>query len=383
VKYPARTATVVFAGGGTGGHFFPAVAIADRLTEMLKDHAGSQVVFVGTKRGIEFRLKDTLGYPLHIVNIRGIQRSWKPANLLVPFLIISSLIKAKSLLKSLRPDIVIGTGGYVSWPVVTAANSRGIATVIQEQNSFPGVTTRKLASKAKRVYLGFDEARQFLSKDVACLLTGNPVRHSVLGGHRDEAHKHFGLDPNKTTILVLGGSQGAKQVNDAVIKSLCDGGLSDKFQLLWQTGKRDYKDVVSATGEKSRNHTLFSFENNMALVYAAADIAVARAGAITLAELEACRVPAILIPYPQAAGDHQRKNALAYEGKGYARVVDPNDLGHTDVLALIAELCDSGWTQKARAAMAQDMAGKKPAVDVIAEDIIKLITLSQEATFGS
>jgi UDP-N-acetylglucosamine--N-acetylmuramyl-(pentapeptide) pyrophosphoryl-undecaprenol N-acetylglucosamine transferase len=383
VKYPARTATVVFAGGGTGGHFFPAVAIADRLTEMLSDHAGSHIVFVGTKRGIEYRLKDTLAYPLHVVNIRGIQRSLRPANLLVPFLIVSSLINARSLLKRLRPDIVVGTGGYVSWPVVTAANSQGITTVIQEQNSFPGITTRRLASKATRVYLGFAEAKQFLPQDIPCLLTGNPVRRAISGGDREAARKHFGLDPNKITILVLGGSQGATQVNDAIMRGLLDGSLSDKYQLLWQTGKRDYTDVVSATGEKSRNHTLFPFENNMALVYAAADIAIARAGAITLAELEACLVPAVLVPYPQAARDHQRKNASAHAAKGYARVIDPGDLGHTNILALTADLCESEWTQKARAAMAQDLAGRKPAVDVIAEDIIKLITSSQEATFGS
>jgi len=205
----------------------------------------------------------------------------------------------------------------------------------------------------------------------------------VLGGNRAEAQQHFGLHPAKTTILILGGSQGARSVNEAVIRSLNAAELSDRYQLLWQTGKRDYTDVVNATGEKSRSHALFPFENRMDLVYAAADIAIARAGAITLAELEACRVPSVLIPYPQAAGDHQRKNARAYAAKGFAEVIDPDDLTSTSLLGRTRELCESGRNERMQTALDQALAGRKPAVDVIAADIITLIVKAQEATGGS
>jgi UDP-N-acetylglucosamine--N-acetylmuramyl-(pentapeptide) pyrophosphoryl-undecaprenol N-acetylglucosamine transferase len=172
-------------------------------------------------------------------------------------------------------------------------------------------------------------------------------------------------------------------VNQAILNGLGSVELSSRYQLLWQTGKRDYTDVVNATGEKSRSHTLFPFENRMDLVYAAADIAIARAGAITLAELEACRVPSVLIPYPQAAGDHQRKNARAYAAKGFAEVIDPDDLARTELLGRTIELCESGRRERMQTALDQAMAGRKPAVDVIAEDIVNLIVKAQEATGGS
>lgn len=383
MTFPQHKASIVFAGGGTGGHLFPAVALADRLKELLSQRAGVDITFVGTKRGIEYRLRESLGYPLRLVNIRGIQRSLTPKNLLVPFLVIGSLLKSRSLLKQLKPEIVIGTGGYVSWPVLRAACWRKITTVLQEQNSFPGVATRELAARAKRVYLGFEEAKDLLPPSSPCITTGNPVRPSVLGGSREEALKHFGLDKDKTTLLILGGSQGARSVNEAIVRSLNKGTVTDRYQLLWQTGKRDYTDVTDATGEKSRSHTLFPFENRMDLVYAAADIAIARAGAITVAELEACRVPSVLIPYPYAAGDHQRKNAQAYAAKGFADVIDPTDLDSIDPLGRTIEMCESGRREDMQTALDQAQAGRKPAVDIIAEDVIKLIVEAQEATVGS
>jgi UDP-N-acetylglucosamine--N-acetylmuramyl-(pentapeptide) pyrophosphoryl-undecaprenol N-acetylglucosamine transferase len=383
MTFPRRKTSVIFAGGGTGGHLFPAVALADRLTQLLSAHAGVDITFVGAERGIEYRLRDTLGYPLRLINIRGIERRLTLRNLLAPFLAVGALLKARAIIRELQPVIVVGTGGYVSWPLLKAAGWLGVTTVLQEQNSFPGVATRGLAARAARVYLGFAEAKEHLPVGAPCMTTGNPVRPSVVNGDRSEALKHFGLSEQKTTILILGGSQGARSVNQAILNGLGSVELSSRYQLLWQTGKRDYTDVVNATGEKSRSHTLFPFENRMDLVYAAADIAIARAGAITLAELEACRVPSVLIPYPQAAGDHQRKNARAYAAKGFAEVIDPDDLARTELLGRTIELCESGRRERMQTALDQAMAGRKPAVDVIAEDIVNLIVKAQEATGGS
>jgi UDP-N-acetylglucosamine--N-acetylmuramyl-(pentapeptide) pyrophosphoryl-undecaprenol N-acetylglucosamine transferase len=372
------TARLIFAGGGTGGHLYPAIAIADRVKEILSARMPVEIIFVGTKRGIEYRVRETLGYPLHLVNIRGIARSFTLANLAVPFLIVSAMMKANSLVKQFGPQVVVGTGGYVSWPVLRAANGQKITTVLQEQNSFAGVTTRQLAPKATRIYLGFAKAAEMLKTNGEIIVTGNPVRASISKGDRAEAIKAFGLDPTKKTILVIGGSQGARSVNQAMLRGLQQSNLPDGYQLLWQTGKRDYTDVSAAAGEKAKGHTLFPFESRMALVYAAADVAIARAGAITLAEIEACALPSVLIPYPHAAGDHQRKNAEEFARQGYATVIDENVLADRDPLGEAVSLLSSGKAAQMRAAMQQANAKKKPAIDIIANDIVNLVTSAIE-----
>ncbi len=375
---PKKT-PLIFAGGGTGGHLFPAIAIANRVSELLAGKAETKIEFVGTKRGIEYRLRDSIGYPLRLVNIRGIARSLTLKNLAVPFLVIGSLMKSRSILKEMKPHVVVGTGGYVSWPILKMASMMGITTVLQEQNSFPGISTRRLAASAARVYLGFEEGKSFLPSGAATMTTGNPVRRTIADGNRIEALEHFGLDANRKTILVLGGSQGARSINEAIQKSLKDGSLTDNYQLLWQTGKGDYTDISSSLDEKEAL-CAFPFDSEMERVYAAADLVIARAGAITLAELEACNLPAILIPYPYAAGDHQRKNAQAYVSRGFGKTVDPNDLDSVDILAEAIALFEDGKVDKMRSAIAQETAGRKPAVDIIAEDIIKLIGIAQEKT---
>lgn len=368
-----RAATFVFAGGGTGGHLFPAIALADRLFERLAEEREVRILFVGTKRGIEYRLEDKLGYPLRVINVRGLVRSFTLTNLLVPFLVIGALWQSRKLLKEWKPDVVIGTGGYVSWPVLRMAAWMHTPTVIQEQNSYPGIATRRLATNAVRVYLGFDEARRFINDSAPMTTTGNPVRGSVAKGDRFEALHRFGLAHDKKTILVLGGSQGARSLNDAVLKGLVGGSLPDDCQLLWQTGKLDYDKLVANAGKHADGHKLFAFEDRMDLVYAAADLAVARAGAITLAELEACHLPVVLVPYPHAAGDHQRQNARSFASRGWAEVVDPNDLAGVDLLAMATQLLHDGKAQTMRQTMKEQTAGKKPAVDVIVDDIIALL----------
>ena len=372
------TARLIFAGGGTGGHLYPAVAIADRISELLGGKRKVEILFVGTKRGLEYRLRESLGYPLQLINVRGLARSFTLKNLVVPFMLLGALLKSSSVLGSFRPDIVVGTGGYVSFPVLRMAVSRKITTVLQEQNSFPGISTRRLARYADRIYLGFAGAHDYLSTPGKVIVTGNPVRASIASGDRREAASVFKLDPNKKTILVMGGSQGAASINDAVLRSLNAGKLSDSYQLLWQTGKRAYKDVIAKAGDKAVDHALFPFENRMELVYAAADLAVARAGALTLAERQACRLPSILIPYPHAAGDHQTKNAQHLVANGHAEMIQENELSRIDLLEKAMSTLETNRADEMRKEIADSTAGRKPAVDIIAEDIICLIEQKDE-----
>ncbi|MBD3402335.1 hypothetical protein GF420_05525, partial [candidate division GN15 bacterium] len=248
----------------------------------------------------------------------------------------------------------------------------------QEQNSFPGITTRKLAPHATHVFLGFGGAGSLISTKGQVTVSGNPVRQSLLGGDRNEAMRHFGLDPSKRTILIIGGSQGSRPINRAITRGLLDESLPESCQLLWQTGRLDHDQIVSELGDRAKGHTLFAFSNEMRLVYAAADIAIARAGALTIAELEACGVPAILVPYPFAAGDHQRKNADEYAGRGVAVVVDQKELDREDVLRRAADALQDGTADRMRAALTQQQRSE-PAVDVIANGIIDLIQREHSA----
>ncbi len=376
-----ETARIVFAGGGTGGHLFPAIAIADRITELVQNKMTVDIAFVGTKRGLEYRMRESLGYPLHLINVRGIARSLAFKNLLVPFILIGALVQSMLLLRKLSPDVVVGTGGYVSWPVLKVAAFRKIVSVLQEQNSFPGITTRRLAQRAERIYLGFERAREHLRTKGKIIVTGNPVRASVMNGSRAEAVKAFGLDPEKKTILVLGGSQGARTVNNAVLNSLEKAQLPAEYQLLWQTGKRDYKEVAARqgraltarAGRKVTDCALFPFADRMDLVYAAADLAIARAGALTLAELVSCGLPSILIPYPYAAGDHQRKNAADLVARKMAVVIDEKDLDAVDLLDEAVALHRSERFQQMKRTITEWNQDRRPAADVIAEDIVNLI----------
>ncbi|KAA3636560.1 MAG: undecaprenyldiphospho-muramoylpentapeptide beta-N-acetylglucosaminyltransferase [Calditrichaeota bacterium] len=365
-----KNVRLIFAGGGTGGHLFPALAIADRVTELLKDKMNSEIIFIGTKRGIEYRMKDKLGYPLHIINMRGIVRSFTLKNLLVPFIIIAALFKAHSLLKKFRPHIVIGTGGYVSWAILKAAASKKIPVIIQEQNSFPGVTTRQIAPVAQTIYLGFAGAEKYLKTTAEIKVVGNPVRKAIKKISKNEACSTLNLDPDKTTILILGGSQGARSVNNAVLKSLENNPLSEHYQLLWQTGKRDYKDVVEKLHERAKSLQLFPFANSMTEIYSAADIVIARAGALTIAEIINCGLPSLLIPYPFAAGDHQRKNAEELVTGSMATMILEDELKDKDILQEAVSLHQSESFNIMKESIKSHTKDKKEAVDCIAEDII-------------
>ncbi len=369
---------VIFAGGGTGGHLFPAIAIADRLKERSGSNFANSFLFIGTRRGIEYRIREKLGYPLELINIKGVVRSLSIRNLLFPFLLIGAVIKSVLIISRFKPDIVIGTGGYVMGPVIMAAFIMKIPRVIQEQNSYPGLATRKLAGLADIVFLGFGAAAKFLGQRCRTIESGNPIKKAFGEITRDEGRRYFNLDIGKRVILILGGSQGAMNINQNIVKHLDR--LPSGYELIWQTGERAYKDVAASAGGRVKSRALFPFSDNIEMAYAAADIVIARAGALTLAEIEASARPAILIPYPYATGNHQTINAGIYSESGSALIFEDARLGELNLLREAVELFGSGRiTEMTARAEAHRQQNKKAAVDIICDEIQGLVATKKES----
>jgi len=356
---------VLFAGGGTGGHLFPAIAIARELERL---EPGCRIEFIGARYGIEAGLSDQIGYPLSLISMRGLPRRISFGLLGFPLRLLRSVMQARRICQRFAPDVVVGTGGYVSAPVIIAAAWRHIPRAIQEQNSYPGLVTRWLARRANLVFLAYRRAAEYLPPTAATKVIGNPIRRSITGGDRAAALAHFGLRSDRKTILILGGSQGARRINEAVLKSV--EGLDDNVQLLWQCGKRDYTDVAARLEKKDFVISLFPFSNQMELVYAAADLAVARAGALTIAELTACGVPAILIPFPQAAADHQTHNAAEVALAGAAEMIADAELDTVKLVERAVALVKSDRLEAMR--QAARALGRPDAAADIARDIIQL-----------
>jgi UDP-N-acetylglucosamine--N-acetylmuramyl-(pentapeptide) pyrophosphoryl-undecaprenol N-acetylglucosamine transferase len=370
---------IIFAGGGTGGHLIPALAIAEKLKEKLMPEYKADFLFIGTKRGIEYRMKDRLGFPLALINVRGMRRTLVLSNLVVPFLLVGAIAKSMAILTRFHPSVVVGTGGYVMGPVILAAMLLGQRRVIQEQNSFPGITTRQLAGRVDRVFLGFGEAEKYLKRTDHCIETGNPVKEIIGKISRSEGRTYFGLNERTRVILILGGSQGASAINRNILENLSD--LPDDYEIIWQTGERDYKEVAAQAGGKVTSRSLFAFTDRIEMAYAAADMVIARAGALTLAEITAAGLPSILIPYPFAAGDHQRKNAAVFVEKGAALIFDDNQLGEIRLLFEAVGLFESGRKEEMdRAVTAIRERQLRPAADMIADEILRLINVERSAT---
>ena len=315
--------TLVFAGGGTGGHLYPALAIADEIRQR---HPDADIIFVGSEGRIESRVVPLRGYPLTTIWISGFRRRLSAATVLFPFKVVVALVQSALLLWRKKPDVVIGTGGYVCGPVVAAAQILGRRTLIQEQNSVPGVTTRMLAPHADEVHIAFERSQKFLRRRDNIRLTGNPTR-GVLGGvTRAEGARFFGLDAGKKTLLVFGGSRGAATIN-AAMAPLAAKLAGEGIQVIWQTGEEEYEPLRRAIGGPREGVKMYPFIERMECAYAACDLAVCRSGATSLAELTRTGVPSILIPYPFAAADHQTENARALVEAGAAQLVpDPDAL---------------------------------------------------------
>ena len=309
----------IISGGGTGGHIFPAIAIANAI---MKEDANAEILFVGAKGKIEMEKVPAAGYKIKALPIRGFERKLTLKNIIVLFNLFISIIKSFSIIKKFKPNVVIGVGGYASGAVVYMASLLKIPTLLQEQNSYAGVTNKLLSKKAKKICVAYDNMDKFFAKD-KIVKTGNPVREILYKIEIDKtaAYKHFNLDENKKTVLILGGSGGAKSINDAVIDKL-DLIKNNDIQFIWQTGKYYYN--VSAEASKNKNIEnlrVYAFINKMELAYTVADVVISRAGAGTISELCLVSKASILVPSPNVAEDHQTKNAMALLSNNAALLV--------------------------------------------------------------
>ena len=310
---------VIIAGGGTGGHLFPGIALAE---EFLKRDQGSEVLFVGTRRGIEARILGELGYRLATLDVEGIKGRGFGKALAALLKIPRSMIRSWAIIREFRPDIVIGVGGYASGPAVLAAYLMGLPTVVAEQNALPGLTNRILGRITDRIFLSFAETGRWFSKR-KCIVSGNPVRMSFLKG-KDDATKQEGAP---FTLLVFGGSQGARTVNGAMIEALASlKDLKNSFRVIHQTGPEQLDSATRAYRDQGIDAEVSPFIMDMAGAYRKADLLICRAGATSIAEITAGGKAAILIPYPHAAGDHQTRNAEVLAKAGAAVMIAEKDL---------------------------------------------------------
>lgn len=320
--------SVIISGGGTGGHIYPALAIADEIKRRYPD---CTIRFVGAEGRMEMEKVPAAGYPIDGLWITGIERKlFSKKNLLFPFRLISSLRKSKRLISAYRPDAVVGVGGFASGPLLQVAAQRGVPTLIQEQNSYPGITNKLLAKKASVICTGFPDMKRWFSED-RTVYTGNPLRNSLAGtgASRREAAQYFEIDEKKPVIFIMGGSLGARSINDAVAQTL-ERWTNAGYQVLWQTGQRFAEENNQKVSEWGyTNVKVLGFINRMDLAYAMADVIVSRAGAMSIAELAQVGKPAVFVPSPNVSEDHQTRNARSLTDEGAALLVADSEVRNT------------------------------------------------------
>lgn len=314
---------VIISGGGTGGHIFPAIAIANALKQL---NQNIDILFVGAKGRMEMDKVPAAGFKIVGLPVSGFQRNLSLKNLMFPLKLLKSLMQANKIIREFKPDVVIGVGGYASGPTLFSASSQNIPTLIQEQNSYAGITNKILGKKANKICVAYEGMEKFFPKE-KIILTGNPVRQDILNlsGKKIRGLEHFNLEENKKTVLVVGGSLGARTINEAVSKMLPD--VAEKnIQLIWQTGK-NYSEKAKLATQSLENQGIHSYDfiQRMDLAYAVADVVISRAGASTVSELCLVKKPSILIPSPNVAEDHQTKNALALVTRNAALMVTDSE----------------------------------------------------------
>lgn len=323
----------LFAGGGTGGHLFPAVAVAEQIKELKPE---ADILFIGTKDKIDGRVVPKLGYKFKSIWIKGFSRKINIENLLFPVKLFVSMVQSLIINISFKPQVAIGSGGYVAGPAIWAANVLGAKIILLEQNSYPGVTTRLLEKYADEVHLSFQESKKYLRKEKIHHLTGNPVRKNLGRMDKAKALKNFGLSDEKKTLLVLGGSLGAKTINDAVSDSI-DTFKKNGIQVIWQTGKNYFEQFKMINSDSIK---IYDFIEDMNAAYSACDLLLARAGATTIAELLNLGIPAILVPSPNVAENHQYHNAKALSENFAAILIEDIKLKN-EITKKVLELINS------------------------------------------
>lgn len=355
----------IISGGGTGGHIYPAIAIADELKVRFPE---CEILFVGAKDKMEMQKVPQAGYNIEGLWISGIQRKISVQNAKFPFKLIDSLLKSRKIIQNFKPDVAIGTGGFASGAVVRVAAQMGIPTLIQEQNSYPGITNKMLSKKAKTICVAYEGLEKFFAKE-KMVLTGNPVRQDITDNtNKQDALLYFGLNPNKKTLLVLGGSLGARRVNQLIEKEI-DFIIDQNVQIIWQCGKfyfEEYKKHNDRQGVQ-----VLSFIDRMDLVYAAADVIISRAGASSVSELAIVGKPTIFIPSPNVAEDHQTKNAKAIADKNGAVLIKESelDIRFEDVFS---EIVQNEELQRELSENIKSLAKPNATKDIV-DEIIKLL----------
>ncbi len=313
---------VLFAGGGTGGHIFPAIAVADELK--LRNPA-VDILFVGAKGRMEEKIVPDNNYRLKTISIRGLNRKNIFKNISIIYQFTKAVSASKKIIKEFSPDVVVGTGGFVSAPVIYAAVKLNIPTLIQEGNSYPGIATKFLSSRVSRVVINFDETKKHLKRKDNVVKIAYPVRRSLIRADRSKALKHFNLDNGLKTLLVFGGSQGSTAINSAIKKEIAML-IKSGVNVLWQTGKTDFAEIKQFEKEYINRVRVLEFIKDMNYAYSAADMAVCRAGISSIMELAMLMIPAILIPLPSAAENHQKKNAKMLADIFASIMISENDL---------------------------------------------------------
>ncbi|RXM38607.1 undecaprenyldiphospho-muramoylpentapeptide beta-N-acetylglucosaminyltransferase [Chryseobacterium sp. CH21] len=359
---------ILLSGGGTGGHIFPAIAIADEIRKRFSD---AEFLFIGANGKMEMEKVPQAGYKIEGIDIAGIDRGNLLSNLRLPFKILKSLSKSKRIIKSFAPDFAVGTGGFASGPALYEASKMGIPIFIQEQNAHAGVTNKILSKKAKAVFTAYPKVEDFPAEKIKFL--GNPIRENIISGMQDtaQAKEKMGLDKDKLTILSVGGSLGSRTLNNAW-KSHLQQIVDQDYQLIWQTGKLDYKDILEETKDTdTRNIQILEFIKDMELAYSAADIIVSRAGAIAISELAVAQKPVLLVPFPFAAEDHQTKNAMNLVEKNAARMVKDSEM-QEKFWNTLSEICEN---ESVRKEMSDNLTyfAKPNAAKEIVDEIFKVI----------
>lgn len=358
---------IIISGGGTGGHIYPAIAIADEIKRRLPE---SEILFVGAEGKMEMEKIPKAGYEIIGLPIAGINRGNLLANFSFPLKLFRSLSKANKIVREFQPDIAIGTGGFASGPVLKRASNKGVPIVIQEQNSYPGITNKLLAKDAAAICTAYENISQFPAEKVHH--TGNPIRSELFMDlpERHKAVQAFGLDPQKKVILSVGGSQGSRTLNNAWLAGLEEIRNRD-VQLIWQTGKLEHQKMKEQTKGDLKGIHISEFIYNMQDAYAAADVIVSRAGAMAISELCLIGKPVVLVPYPFAAEDHQAKNAAALANQKAALMIKDSDVPN-DLLKSVLELSGDENRQQQLSGNIKEL-GKPNATKEIVDVILNLI----------
>jgi UDP-N-acetylglucosamine--N-acetylmuramyl-(pentapeptide) pyrophosphoryl-undecaprenol N-acetylglucosamine transferase len=335
---------VIMSGGGTGGHIYPAITIIRAIQQQVPS---CEVLFIGTEQGLEADIIPKEGFDFQTIDVRGFERRLSVTNLQTIIKTLGSVWQSRRLINQFKPDVVIGTGGYVCGPVLLAASMMGVPTMIQEQNVIPGITNKILSRFVKKIAVGYEEAIKNFSNQGNIFVSGNPIRPEVLSATREEGIAALGLDSAKRTILISGGSRGARSINQAMIDVYRQFAGRKDIQLLHVTGQSEYNGIVEKLKQccidttKAGNIIIKPYLYNMPQALAVADIAIFRAGAVGLAELTARGIPSIIIPYPYAAENHQEFNARVMEQQGAAVVIRDAELNGSRLIATIHELISS------------------------------------------